>query len=155
MLGSGGFMGDRISQRLREKEGISYGAGSFNSVPYDHKVASWGSYAFFNPKFKDKVIAALTEEITKAQSSGFTQEELDANKTSWLSARKTNLGQDGYLSSTLINNLLYLGIPLEDYDELEGKVKALTLDEVNAVAKKYFSMDKLVFLIAGDFNKKD
>jgi zinc protease len=41
--------------RLREKEGISYGAGSYMGVPADNNVASWGWYAFFNPTKKDAV----------------------------------------------------------------------------------------------------
>ncbi len=52
MLGSGGFMTARIPMRLREKEGISYGAGSYMGVPADNNVASWGWYAFFNPTKK-------------------------------------------------------------------------------------------------------
>ena len=155
ILGSGGFLTARIPMRLRENEGISYGAGSYINVPYDNKAASWSVYAFYNPKFQDKVDAAIKDEITKALASGFTQEELDANKTSWMTGRKTSLGSDGYLSGTLINNLLYLGIPLEDYDALETKIKSLTLAQVNAALRKYISADKLVFLYAGDFEKKE
>jgi zinc protease len=155
ILGSGGFLNARIPLRLREKEGISYGAGSFASVPYDNKVAGWGVYAFFNPKFQEKVDAAIREEIANALKTGFTQEELDSHKKSWLTGRKTNLGSDGFLSSNLVNNLLYLDIPLEDYDKMESQVQALTLDQVNAALRKYVNPDKLVFLYAGDFNKKD
>lgn len=155
ILGSGGFLTARIPTRLRENEGISYGAGSFVNVPYDNKAASWGVYAFYNPKFQQKVDEAIKDELTKALASGFTQEELDANKKSWSTSRKTTLGSDGFLSGTLINNLLYLGIPLEDYDALEARIGALTLDQVNAALRKYISADKLVFLYAGDFEKKD
>lgn len=38
MLGSGGFLSARIPMRLREKEGISYGAGSYVSIPNDSKM---------------------------------------------------------------------------------------------------------------------
>ncbi len=155
ILGSGGFLTARIPTRLRENEGISYGAGSFINVPYDNKAGYWGVYAFYNPKFQAKVDEAIKDEISKALASGFTQEELDANKKSWSTSRKTTLGSDGFLSGTLINNLLYLGVPLEDYDALEAKIQALTLEQVNAALRKYVSTDKLVFLYAGDFEKKD
>ncbi len=155
ILGSGGFLTARIPTRLRENEGISYGAGSFINVPYDNKASSWGVYAFYNPKFQEKVDEAIKDEISKALASGFTQEELDANKTSWNTGRKTSLGSDGFLSGTLINNLLHLGVPLEDFDALEAKVNALTLAQVNAALRKYISADKLVFLYAGDFEKKE
>lgn len=155
ILGSGGFLTARIPTRLREKEGISYGAGSFVNVPYDNKAAAWTVYAFYNPKFQGKVDEAIKDEVTKALKDGFTQEELDANKKSWSTGRKTNLGSDGFLSNSLINTLLNLNVPLEEYDVLEGKIQALTLAQVNAALKKYVSADKLVFLYAGDFEKKD
>lgn len=155
ILGSGGFLTARIPTRLRENEGISYGAGSFINVPYDNKAAYWGVYAFYNPKFQEKVDEAIKDEVRKALSTGFTQEELDANKKSWSTVRKTSLGNDGFLAGTLINTLLYLGVPLEEYDALEARINALTLDQVNAALKKYISADKMVFLYAGDFGKKD
>ncbi len=153
MLGSGGFLTARIPTRLREKEGISYGAGSFINIPYDNDGAVWTAYAFFNPTVQEKVDAALRDEIQKALTSGFTADELKANVNSWLVGRKTNLGADGFLIS-LINGVLYNGNSLDDFNDLENKVKALKVEEVNSIIKKYLSIDKLAIIYAGDFNKK-
>ena len=46
------------------------------------------------------------------------------------------------------------GVPLEDYDALETKVKALKVGQVNEVLKRYISEDKMTSVFAGDFNKK-
>ena len=143
----------RIPMRLREKEGISYGAGSYMGVPADNNVASWGWYAFFNPTKKDAVNAALKEELNKAVKEGFTEEEFKSNLTSWLTSRKTSLGNESTLMG-LVNTQLQYGIPLEDYDTLEAKVSALKVGQVNDVLKKYISEDKLTSVFAGDFNKK-
>ncbi|GIQ58105.1 peptidase M16 [Flavobacterium collinsii] len=153
ILGSGGFLSARIPMRLREKEGISYGAGSFVNVPITNDVAYWAYYAFLNPTKKNAVEVAAKEEIAKALKDGFTAEELKSNLVSWLNERKTRLGDDGTLM-TLTNTYLQYGIPLEDYDTLESKVKALKVEEVNAVVKKYLSLDKMTSIYAGDFNKK-
>lgn len=153
MLGSGGFLTSRIPTRLREKEGISYGAGSYMSVPVSNDVASWGWYAFFNPTKKNDVNKALKEEVNKAVKDGFTEEEFKSNLNSWLTSRKTNLGTDGSLMA-LVNQQLQYGVPLEDYDALEAKVKALKVNQVNDVLKKYISEDKMTSVFAGDFNKK-
>jgi zinc protease len=153
MLGSGGFLTSRIPTRLREKEGISYGAGSYMSVPVSNDVASWGWYAFFNPTKKNDVNKALKEEVNKAVKDGFTEEEFKSNLNSWLTSRKTNLGTDGALMG-LVNQQLQYGVPLEDYDALETKVKALKVNQVNDVLKKYISEDKMTSVFAGDFNKK-
>ncbi|WPO77155.1 pitrilysin family protein [Flavobacterium sp. KACC 22761] len=153
ILGSGGFLSARIPMRLREKEGISYGAGSFIDVPITNDVAAWSYYAFLNPTKKNAVETAAKEEIAKALKDGFTAEELKSNLVSWQNERKTRLGTD-YTLMELTNTYLQYGIPLEDYDQLEAKVKALKVEEVNSVLKKYLSLDKMSSVYAGDFNKK-
>ncbi len=153
ILGSGGFLSARIPMRLREKEGISYGAGSFIDVPITSDVAAWSYYAFLNPTKKGAVEAATKEEIAKALKDGFTDEELKSNLKSWQNERKTRLGSDDMLMS-LVNTYLQYGVPLEDYDDLENKAKALKVEEVNSVLRKYLSLDKMTSVYAGDFNKK-
>lgn len=153
ILGSGGFLSARIPMRLREKEGISYGAGSFIDVPITNDAAAWTYYAFLNPTKKNAVETAAKEEIAKALKDGFTAEELKSNLVSWQNERKTRLGVDNTLME-LVNTYLQYGIALDDYDQLETKVKALKVDEVNKVLKKYLTLDKMTSVYAGDFNKK-
>ena len=153
ILGSGGFLTARIPMRLREKEGISYGAGSFINIPVTNDVAYWLYYAFLNPTKKNAVEVAAKEEISKALKDGFTAEELKSNLGSWLNERKTRLGNDVTLMA-LTNTYLQYGIPLDDYDTLESKVKALKVEEVNAALKKYLNLEKMTSVYAGDFNKK-
>ncbi|AZA80959.1 peptidase M16 [Chryseobacterium lactis] len=153
ILGSGGFLSARLPMRLREKEGISYGVGSYLSVPVSNDVASWNYYAFLNPTKRAAVEAAIKDEVGKALASGFTQEELDSNKKSYANGRKTNLGTDNMLIN-LVNNKLIYDIPLESFDEQNSKVQNLKLSEVNAALKKYISTNNLTSVFAGDFNKK-
>ncbi|WP_136668173.1 pitrilysin family protein [Flavobacterium sp. H122] len=154
MLGSGGFMTSRIPVRLREKEGISYGAGSYMTIPTDNDVAFLAFYAFFNPTKLAKVEDAMTDEIKKViTTNGFTAAELKAAIVSWKNDRKIALGVDNYLIN-IINDKLNFGTPLENYDALEAKVEQLTPEQINNVIKKYISLDKATFIYAGDFNKK-
>jgi zinc protease len=153
MLGQGGFLTARIPTRLREKEGISYGAGSYQIIPRDNQVARWNVYAFFNPKVQEKVDAAIKEEIQKANANGFSAEELKSNIEGWLNSRKTALGNDNTLIS-IVNDVLYYGNPIDDWTKLENNVKALKVDEINAAMRKYIVQANLVLVYAGDFNKK-
>lgn len=153
ILGSGGFLTARLPMRLREKEGISYGVGSYLNIPITNDVASWNYYAFLNPTKRNAVENAVNEEITKALSGGFTQEELDFNKKSYLNVRTTSLGMDNTLIQLENNKLLY-GLPLEWFDELNTKMQNLKLDEVNTALQKYIQADRITSVFAGDFNKK-
>ncbi|GGE94838.1 zinc protease [Chishuiella changwenlii] len=154
MLGSGGFLSARLPMRLREKEGISYGAGSYISIPTDVKtdVASWSYYAFLNPTKRDAVEKAVKEEISLAIKDGFTADELKTNIVSWKNGRTTSLGTDNTLLS-LSNNYLLNGISFDDYDKLEKQIDALKVSDVNNVLKKYISLDKLTSVYTGTFNK--
>ncbi|KFC23936.1 M16 family metallopeptidase [Epilithonimonas lactis] len=153
ILGSGGFLSARLPMRLREKDGISYGVGSYLSVPVTNDVSSWNYYAYLNPTKRDAVESAVKDEVSKALKTGFTQEELDSNKKSYANIRTTSLGMENTLIN-LENSKLLFGVPLERYDELNAKIQNLKLEDVNAVLKKYISLDKVTSIYAGDFNKK-
>ncbi|MGN6531403.1 MAG: M16 family metallopeptidase [Ginsengibacter sp.] len=153
LLGGGTFMGSRIVQRLREKEGMSYGAGSYVNISYKENEGSWGVAAIFNPLVKNRLDSALHEEIDKAISKGFTQDELTKSVKSLMEYRRTLLGLDNYLASQVIDYMKDER-DLSDFTDFENKTKALTLEAVNAALKKYFDKSKLVLVYAGDFEKK-
>ncbi|EHQ42281.1 M16 family metallopeptidase [Myroides odoratus] len=151
----GGFMTARIPQRLREKEGISYGAGTSLSIPYDVKNdnSSWMIYAFLNPTKRAEVETAINDEFAKLVANGITEDELKANKTSWKNSRQTNLGSDNYLL-TLSNMRLMYDTPFSDFDKLNAEIDKLTVKQVNAAIKKYLQPSKFTTIYVGDFTKK-
>ncbi|MBO9618193.1 MAG: insulinase family protein [Niabella sp.] len=153
LLGGGAFLSSRIPQRLRETDGMSYGAGSYISGNYKYAVSTWNVYAIFNPMYKNKLDSALHEEINKALSAGFREEELKKSRESWLQQRKTNLGFDNYLSY-LLSSYMQDEKDLTYFTDYENKVKKLTLKDVNAALKKYIDPVKTTLIYAGDFNKK-
>ena len=150
MLGGGAFLSSRIPNRLRENEGMSYGAGTFVEANYRYVDGSWGLYAIFNPMYKDRLDSAFKDEINKALKSGFTEDELKKALIAWLAQRKTYRGVDRYLVAHQAN-CLEEGKDLSFDAEFEEKAKALTVEQVNAVLRKYIGPDKLVLVYAGDF----
>ncbi len=152
LLGGGAFLNSRIPQRLRESEGMSYGAGSYLSIPYKDKTANWGVYAFFNPLYKNRLDSALREEVDLALTKGFTQDELSKSVVSWLEQNRTSLGSNSFLAGT-IKEYLRNDRDLTDFSAFESKVKALKLDAVNNALKKYFDKSKLIMVYGGEFEK--
>jgi zinc protease len=153
MLGGGTFISSRIPTRLREQEGMSYGAGSYLSGDYKYAASSWGLYAIFNPLYKNRLDSALRDVINKTIQTGFTEDEFKKAVASWLQQRKTILSLDNALSSQQASFLVD-GKDLNYYTDYENRVKNLTLDQVNKALRKYISPDKITFIYAGDFNKK-
>lgn len=154
LLGGGAFLSSRIPQRLRENEGMSYGAGTYMNTNYNYDVANWGLYAAFNPIYKGRLDSALKQEIDKAISGGFTKDELEKSKNAWLEGNKTSLGMNDFLARQL-RWYIRDARDLTDFTNFENKVKALTVEQVNAALRKYFDKSKLVMVYGGDFDKKD
>lgn len=152
LLGGGAFLSSRIPQRLRENEGMSYGAGSFMNTNYKFDVGNWGIYAAFNPLYKGRLDSALRQEIDKAIAGGFTKDELEKSKTAWLEGNKTSLGMNDFLARQL-RWYIRDGRDLTGFTDFENKVKALTVEQVNAALRKYFDKSKLVMVYGGDFDK--
>ena len=152
LLGGGAFRSSRIPQRLRENGGMSYGAGSYLNVQYKYNTGNWGMYAMFNPTYKGRLDSALRQEIDKAIKGGFTQDELSKSVTSWLEGNKSALGDNGNLAG-MLRSYLVNDRDITQYTDMEGKVKALSLEAVNAALRKYFDKSKLVMVYGGDFEK--
>lgn len=153
LLGGGAFLSSRIAQRLREQEGMSYGAGSYISADYDNNFGYWGLYAIFNPTYRSRLDSALLDEIHMALEKGFTKDELEKAKVSWMQQQNSMLGMDNSLAS-LFSSYLSNNRDLKDRKAFQAKVNALTVDQVNAALRKYFDLSKLIIVYAGDFNKK-
>lgn len=153
LLGGGAFLSSRIPQRLRENEGMSYGAGSYLDAGYKSDASIWGLYAMYNPLYRDRLDSALHQEIDKAISGGFTSDELSKSVDSWLEQNKTSLGMNNMLAS-MINRYLRQGRDLTEVTTMENKVKALDVKTVNEALRKYFDKSKMVIINSGDFRKK-
>ena len=152
LLGGGAFLSSRIPQRLRENEGMSYGAGSFMRAEYNYNTGNWGVYAMFNPLYKGRLDSALHQEVDKAIKAGFTQDELSKSIGSWQEQNKATLGSNENLAG-IIRSFLQNDRDLNQFTQFGDKVKGLTLDAVNTALRKYFDKSKLVMVYGGDFEK--
>lgn len=149
MLGGGG-LDSRLADRIRQKEGLSYGVGSFFNAGAIDESGSLTAYAIYAPENRDALEKAFREEIEKVHQDGFTAEEVEAARNGWLEAQRLNRAQDRALVGKLESNLFLNRTMMWD-TELEEKVKNLTVEQVNAAMKKYIDPDKMTFVKAGDF----
>ena len=148
----GGQPASRMFMRMRQKEGWSYGAGSQMQIPTKDNAGMILAYAILAPQNMAKLEAGFQEEIKKAVSEGFTQAELDQNKVAWIEEQKVNRADDMALLGLLSNNE-YWGRTMKWNGDMEAKVQALTLGQVNAAAKKYWDPASFSIVKAGDFAK--
>jgi zinc protease len=110
-------------------------------------------FAITNPKNIEKVDKAIAEEFEKLLKDGFSENELAEAKKAYLALQQTARGNDGHVAS-LLAGALFDGRTLSYNSELEKKVAALTVDEVNQAVRKNWSPKKLIIIHGGDFKKK-
>jgi zinc protease len=150
MLG-GGNLSSRLADRIRQKEGASYGVGSFFSARPLDKSGQWGAYAIYAPENAGRVETALREEIDRALKDGFTATEIANAKQGWLQNAQVERSQDASLAGELANNL-FLDRTLTFDADLEKRLSALTADQIVAVMRKYLDPAKVTVVKAGDFH---
>jgi hypothetical protein len=94
----GGALSSRLGDRIRQKEGLSYGVTSSVSVPSRGDDARFTINAITNPANIDAVETAALEELKRFLQSGPSEQELSDAKTAWLEARKTGRSSDGSIA---------------------------------------------------------
>jgi zinc protease len=152
----GGSITGRVPDRIRNREGLSYGVNSnFGApAPADGNAARFGGTAISNPKNSPKVEASFQDELAKTLAGGFTAEEIAAAKKALRDARTMGRTQD--------QGLLRLIATREDaertlaWDEqMDAKLDALTLEQVNAAFRRHVNASLLSIVKAGDFKAAD
>ena len=153
VLGGGG-LSSRLADRLRQKDGLSYGSGSMFNADSEDENAMLMVYAIFNPGNLAKVEAGIREEFDRLLKEGVTPAELDKAQKGYLQQMKIGRTSDASLTATLAR-YLYLGRTLQFDAYRERNIQALTTDAVNAAVKKYLDPKNLTSVVAGDFKEKD
>ncbi len=146
----GGAISSRIADRLRQKEGLSYGAGtSFNAQPLDER-AQLTINAIYNPTNVDKVVQGVDEEFARFLQDGITSDELEKARAGYLEQRRVARSNDGGLASSLTSQL-FNGRTFAYDAELEERIEELTPEAVNSVVRERLDPKKLMVITAGDF----
>jgi zinc protease len=151
MLG-GGFLNSRLATRIRVKDGLSYGVGSSLSAKSNEEDGQFQAFAIAAPQNVLKVEAAFKEEMQKALADGFTQKELDDDRTGWLQGQQVNRSEDNSLVRTLTSRD-YDGRTMVWDEELEKKVAALTPDDIGKAVRRNIDLAQVSIVKAGDFKK--
>jgi len=149
VLGGGGLE-TRLSTRVRREQGLSYGVGAGLAVPDFGQDASLTISGSFAPQNRERIIEAIRAELARMSSEGITAAELERAKKdvqeSWMQSRT----KDARLASALIG-YGEVGLDWRYEAEQEARLKALSLEQVNAAWRRLISVNGFVLSTAGDF----
>lgn len=152
----GGSLDSRLGGRIRQKEGLSYNVGS--SITPDRSpegrddAGALTIQAIAAPENVDRLETALREEVARFVRDGITAEELKTAINDLLTRRQQGRASDGSVAGTISLNL-YMGRTMAWTEAFEAKIRALTVEDVNAAIRKHIKPEMLSVFAAGDFAK--
>jgi zinc protease len=149
MFGGGGLT-SRFPDRVRNREGLSYSAGTGFTAPVEGDAAAFSASAISNPGNTPKVEGSFRDELERTLREGFTPAELARAKAAIRDERIGGRSSDGGILNLLAAREPY-GRTLAWDAQMDAKLQALTLDQVNAAFRRNVSAAQLSIVKGGDF----
>jgi zinc protease len=145
-FGGGGFE-SRLMKDLRVEKGLTYGV--YTSVSAGDKLQLWSGGGQTKNESAGEFIAAVKANMTKMVDDGMTELEL-ADAKSYLTGSYP-LGFDS--NAKIAGNMMGVrldGLPVDFFDKRNAMVEAVTLDDVNRVAREYLNPENFTFVVVGE-----
>ena len=144
-LGAGGFE-SRLMEEVREKRGLTYGISTF-LVPKFHAEMYLGQVASSNDTIAE-AIEVTRAEWARMSDEGMTQEELDSVKTYLTGAYPLRFDGNSEIASILVG-MQMTDLPPDYVANRNDYINAVTLEDVNRVAKELLRPEDLHFVVVG------
>jgi zinc protease len=144
----GGQFSSRINLNLREDKGYTYGARSAFQMgrvagPF---VASAGVQTAVTRESIVEFMREL-EEIRGVRPA--TPEEVEFARVSIIRREPLTLETNAQIASRIQDLILY-DLPLDYFDHYNRHLAAVTVDDVNRVAREYLHPDRFAIVVVGD-----
>ncbi len=145
IVGGGGFTA-RLMTEVREKRGLTYGVSS-DLATMDLSETWMGALASSNEKAAE-AIRVIRDVWADVASNGVTQAELDAAKTYMTGSYPLRFDGNSNIASILVGMQME-GFPIDYPASRNSRIEAVTLGDVNRVAREKMQPGKLTFVVVG------
>ncbi|SDS44955.1 Predicted Zn-dependent peptidase [Polaribacter sp. KT25b] len=144
ILGGGGTA--RLFMNLREDKGYTY--GSYASLRQNRYAGSFRATASVRNMVTDSSVVEIQKEINKIRYQKVTPEELENSKEEYIGGFVMDVQKPRTVANFALNIERY-NLPKDFYANYIKNIKAVTLDDVQNAAIKYFRGDKARIIITG------
>ncbi len=144
ILGSG--FSSRMMQNLREKHAFTYGAGS--SLSSDMIVGRFNASTSVRNEVTDSAIYQLLYEMRRIIDEKVTENELASAKAYVTGSFARSLESPQTIASFALNTSRY-NLPADYYTNYLKNVDAVTLEDIQAMAKKYIRPENAHIVVVG------
>ena len=145
----GGGTSSRLWQKIREERGLAYSVGAGSGTFSD--VGVFTIYAGASPQHLDEVLDLSLEEVRRVVREIVPDEELKLVKEQAISSVLLGLESSSARASTLARQEIIHNRRISPA-EMIRQLEAVTSEEVQDVARKFFTTEKLALGALGDLN---
>lgn len=141
-------LGGRLGDSIRERQGMAYYVFS----AFDANVSNGPLVvrAGIDSRNVDRAVASIDEELKRMADTGATEKELAESKQYLVGSMPRTLETNAGIAAFL-QNAEYFGLGL-DYDvQLPRLLQAVSLDQVNAQARRFLAPERAALVIAGPY----
>ncbi len=139
-------MSGRLFQTVREQQGLAYTLGAGHTAGWDPGVLS--VYAATRPEEQQRTLDALLEQLQRIVDEGVTDEELSQAKRYLIGSYRMELQRLSGLARRAAVDELY-GVGYDAWQQYEARINAVSLADVNAVAKRYVRLSQRAQVMIG------
>jgi zinc protease len=140
----------RLFQHLREQKGYTYGANSgFTS---SRIKGAWTASTDVRSEVTDNALTDLIDEIRQMREVPVTETDLSDAKKAIVGSFALLLESPNAILQNYIDRHFYQ-LPADYWDTYASKIEAVTLADVQRVAQKYWTPDRLQIVAVGDVAK--
>ncbi|OQY86086.1 MAG: hypothetical protein B6D41_13735, partial [Chloroflexi bacterium UTCFX4] len=150
ILGDG--MSSRLFQEIREKRGLAYTVSSFGSALED--CGYFGSYAAVEPKNAAATLRVILDEWARLATDPVPTEELAKAKELIKGGLLLSM-EDTHSIAGWYGRQEALRQPIMTVDDVTAQIDAVTVADIQRVARALFRDDWLNLAVVGPFKAED
>jgi zinc protease len=147
----GGRFTSMLNQELRVSSGLTYGASS--RVDWNRLTGAIAVNTYTRTDSTGRAIDLALAVLKRVQESGITAEQLASAKAYVKGTFAPTRVQTADQIATVLGEMELFGLGRGEVDDFFAKVDAVTLDEANAVARRYYKPSNLTFVLLGSAAK--
>ena len=142
----GGGFNSYLNMNLREEHGYTYGARS--SVGSDEFITRFRTSASVRNEVTDSAVVQTLKEVRRIQNEPVEEEALANAKAKYVGDFVLALERPSTIAQYAIN-IKTNNLPVDFYAEYLKKINAVTVEDVQRVANKYFNAENARFIVVG------
>ena len=145
-FGGGGFE-SRLMKELRVAKGLTYGVRT--GVSSGEKMQTWNGRGQTKNESAGEFIQGIKDQMTLVVAEGVTEEELSDAKAFLTGSYPLGFDSNSKIAGNMMGVRLD-GLPVDFFDKRNAMVDAVTLEDVNRVAKEYLKPENFTFVVVGE-----